>query len=106
LDKDFIMASFTTRVELHGASGEQYELLHAAMERAGFRRWIEGQDASGVTHRFALPTAEYDYEASANAAQVRDLAKRIADGVKFGAWVLVTQGADRAWHTTTIAKVA
>jgi len=93
------MSSFTTRVELHGATYENYNTLHAAMERAGFKRYLVGT-VNGVTKRFAMPTAEYDYErASLTCTQVRDLAKRIADGVRAGAWVLTTQVAARAWDT-------
>jgi hypothetical protein len=99
------MSSFTTRVELHGAIWQQYDLLHAAMERSGFRRWVLGVNAHG-THRFILPTAEYDFEAAMTSEQVRDLALRIANGVKPGAWVLVTEVASRAWSTKAEAKVA
>ena len=32
------MPSFTTRVELHGATERDYETLHAAMQAEGFSR--------------------------------------------------------------------
>jgi hypothetical protein len=92
------MASFTTRVELHGASYDDYNNLHAAMERAGFKRYLLGA-VNGVNKAYAMPTAEYDFESNLDCSQVRDLAKRIADGVKLGAWVLTTQVAARAWNT-------
>ncbi len=36
------MAKFTTRVELHNATGEDYNTLHDAMESVGFSRLIYG----------------------------------------------------------------
>jgi hypothetical protein len=49
------MATFMTRVELHSADEDDYETLHAAMEKEGFNRTITSDD--GVTYH--LPTAEY-----------------------------------------------
>lgn len=94
------MTSFTTRVELHGATGDDYERLHEAMARAGFTRTIAGVDANGKSGTWHLPTAEYDLSSTSTCSQVRDLAKGIADRVKPGAWVLVTQVADRRWNTS------
>jgi len=93
------MTDFTVRVELHGATGQDYDALHEAMEAAGYRRYINGFDSSGRSGFWALPTAEYDCtgEAAATAASIRDQAKRIADGVKPGGWCLVTEAGDRAW---------
>ncbi len=97
------MTDFTVRVELHGADGKEYETLHQSMARYGFRRTIRGVDARGAAHDYVLPTAEYDHQSTGTAADVRDLAKRIADGVRPRAWVLVTQAADRAWDTHVLA---
>ena len=41
------MFSYTTRVELHGATREQYNKLHAEMKARGFVNTIKGND--GVT---------------------------------------------------------
>jgi len=98
------MAQFTIRVELHGATAEQYETLHQRMETAGFHRAIAGVDASGQQGWWQLPTAEYDYEADNTAQGVRDYAKIIADSVKSGSWILVTQVANRSWSTTRISN--
>ena len=51
-----VMAQFTTRVELHRATGEDYSSLHSAMEYQGFSRTIRSDD--GII--YILPTAEYD----------------------------------------------
>ena len=36
------MANFTVRVELHKATWDDYDVLHAAMERKGFLDAFEG----------------------------------------------------------------
>jgi hypothetical protein len=90
------MANFTVRIELHGASGEEYEKLHTAMEKAGYRRYMSGT-ANGRPGIWQLPTAEYDFTSSTMSAyEVRDHAKAIADRVKAGAWCLATEVASRA----------
>jgi hypothetical protein len=96
------MALFTVRVELHGATPEQYKLLHDRMFAHGFKAFIAGVDNAGNKGSWALPTAEYDYEGEGSAAQVRDTALIVANAVKPNAWVLVTKCADRAWQTTKV----
>jgi hypothetical protein len=96
------VAQFTVRVELHGAIAAQYDLLHQRMEAAGFSRFIPGIDASGAAGLWQLPTAEYNFVIEENAQQVRERAKLIADSVALGAWVLVTQVADRSWTTMKV----
>jgi hypothetical protein len=51
-----LMPQFITRVELHGAKGEEYSRLHAAMKGRGFLREITADN--GIT--YMLPTAEYN----------------------------------------------
>ena len=97
------MSNFTTRVELHRATAEDYERLHDQMARQGFRRTVPGFDDQGGKHTYHLPTAEYDSVSDGDAASVRNVAKRIADGVRPGAWVLVTKVAERSWHTAVAA---
>ena len=96
------MAQFTVRIELHSATSEQYTTLHTLMEASGFRRVIRGVDASGSQGWWQLPIGEYDGDFNETAVQVRDRAKLISDAVKTGAWVLVTQVADRSWTTQKI----
>ena len=62
--------SFSVRVELHRATDEDYEQLHAAMEQAGFSRLIASDD--GVVYH--LPTAEYDYQGEETRSDVLDRA--------------------------------
>lgn len=96
------MPNFTTRVELHGAQPSDYETLHERMARHGFKRAIAAYGDDGRLHTYALPTAEYDFNGEGNAVGVRDLVKRVADGVRPNAWVFVTKGEERAWITTVL----
>lgn len=94
------MTSFTVRVELHGATSADYDVLHVRMGAAGFARTVTGVDTSGASARWMLPTGEYDYSSETeNAFAVRDKVKIIAESVKIGSWVLVTKVAERAWNT-------
>ncbi len=93
------MATFTTRVELHYASEDDYEALHAAMKRKGFSRFIKSDD--GITYH--LPTAEYNYAGDKNQSQVLDLAKAAADETKKKYAVLVTESNGRTWCGLTQA---
>jgi len=96
------MSLFTTRVELHGAEGEDYEELHKEMEKEGFWRTIgiENKDV-----KYHLPTAEYNYgsrssNSTTNTKEVLELAKKAANRTKLTFSVLVTKVANdrREWH--------
>jgi hypothetical protein len=84
------MSDFTVRVELHGATGKDYDDLHTAMQKAGFYRAFVASDG----HTYALPTAEYAHSSQQNQFDVRDRAKAIAMSLKrwtTDPWVLVTK---------------
>jgi len=87
------MARFIARVELHGASWQDYDKLHAAMEAAGFSRTITGDN--GVT--FHLPTAEYEIFSAGTSEQVLEIVKAAANqvGKKYGA--IVTKANGQSW---------
>ncbi len=86
--------NFTTRIELHGASDEDYDRLHEAMEADGFSRTIESSDGA----LYELPPAEYNFShPTMTAGDVRDKAYAIAKTVKRAPAVLVTSGA-RSWQ--------
>ena len=88
------MPQFTTRIELHEASGEDYKLLHSAMERRGFSRTIKSD--KGAT--YILPTAEYDRNGDdLTLDQVLNDAKEAADCVAITSSVLVTESLRRKW---------
>ena len=88
------MSYYVTRVELHYASYADYESLHSAMQRAGFSRFIVGDD--GQTYQ--LPTAEYVMSGDYDVAAVREAAARAAatTGKRFA--VIVTRGASLSWQ--------
>jgi hypothetical protein len=96
------MAQFTVRVELHGALPSDYDRLHELMNAYLFRRFVAGVDAAGGSGKWAMPTGEYDYTAENTATDVRVLVKTLADSIKPGAWVFVTQVADRSWITAKL----
>lgn len=99
------MAIFTVRVEMHGATSKDYDLLHERMAAKGFKRFLEGQDDSGGNGLYELPTGEYDYTAEVTARDVRELVKGIAGSVKPGAWVLITEIKNRVWHTRKVRSL-
>lgn len=87
------MATFTTRVELHRAYEDDYEILHAAMEQRGFSRKITSDE--GTTYH--LPTAEYNYAGSKTRSQVLELAKAAASETNRKFAVLVSESNARSW---------
>jgi hypothetical protein len=86
------MSIFTTRVELHDATYSDYEELHEAMRKQGFKRTITS--ANGVEYH--LPEAEYN-STSANRSDVLASAKIAATttGKSFG--ILVTGDNGMTW---------
>ena len=96
------MAIFTTRVEMHGATGEEYERLHELLASYGFNRTIEGVDDDGRRHTYALPTAEYNSASAETAATVRRRVQQLAATIRKDPWVLVTEATNRSWNTKTI----
>lgn len=88
------MNKFTTRVELHDADSDDYETLHAEMERRGFERTITGEN--GVPSH--LPTAEYNYVGDVECKDVLNSAGAAAKvtGKKHG--ILVTEVSKQVWR--------
>jgi hypothetical protein len=89
------MPSFTTRVELHGATDRDYDTLHGAMEAEGFSRTIKDSEEGTWYH---LPTAEYDRSGELTRADVLASAKRAAAKTNKTFAVLVTQSNGRTWE--------
>jgi len=95
------MPRFTTRVELQGATREDYSRLQSAMERRGFSRTIKSDE--GIV--YVLPDAEYDREDDTLTA---DLVLNDAIGAtrtvteQFS--VLVTEAVRRMWSRLPTAK--
>lgn len=93
------MANFTVRIELHDASWEDYNVLHAAMEQRGFSRFILAD--SGRTYR--LPWAEYSGTGSLTSTKVRDIAQEAANQTGRRNSVFVTEARSRAWSGLQVA---
>jgi len=75
---------FITRVELHDATGDDYETLHREMTARVFHRVI--QDDSGRLNR--LPTAMYYSQSTElNVLGVKELAVQAANATGRRSWV-------------------
>jgi hypothetical protein len=87
------MAKYLLRVELHGATWNDYETLHSEMAYRGFSREVTSDD--GRTYQ--LPTAEYVTQKSTGLEDVRALAAEAAKrtGRRFG--VIVAEYSRSAW---------
>jgi hypothetical protein len=68
------MAKYLVRVELHGATWDEYEALHVEMESRGFSREVMG----GNGRNYQLPTAEYVIHTDLELEEVRALAAAAA----------------------------
>ena len=88
------MGSFIVRVELHGANWEDYEVLHEAMEMAGFSRTIRGDSGAD----FHLPTAEYCLIGNFTIDQVRGRAVSATGQTGRSFSVLATESNSSAWY--------
>lgn len=94
------MASFTTRVELHQASSQDYDNLHAAMAREGFSREIVAADGNW----YQLPTAEYDRSAEMTIEQISSSAQTAANsiGKTYGLFITETMTKRLMFGLTTV----
>jgi hypothetical protein len=89
-----VMAQFTTRVELHRATGDDYARLHSAMEQCGFSRSIQGADGN----TYLLPTAEYERSGGdLTSDQIHNDAWRAAASVSQRFSILITEAVGITW---------
>lgn len=88
------MARFTVRVELHGATWDDYAALYEQLAAYGITDVIASNE--GIAYR--MPPAEYNYEGLATRDQVLDAAKACAASVVRSYAVLVTEATARLWH--------
>ena len=88
------MASFTVRMELHGANDDDYETLHREMTEQGFETTIKGSSGK----RYELPKAEYSYRGIGSVARVKRRALAAAKKTDRRAAILVTEvKGHRSW---------
>lgn len=92
------MSNFLVRIELHGASAVDYELLHEAMVACNFSRSVKGSDGKN----YLLPTAEYVAFGNATTEHVRDLAIAAANTTGRSSWVLAVSYEAAAWQLNTL----
>lgn len=69
------MTWFITRVVLHGATDNDYDLLHAEMQKRGFDRVIESDEGKP----YWLPQGTYFSKSNFTADKVRELADDAAE---------------------------
>jgi hypothetical protein len=87
------MATFMTRIELHGAVYQDYVNLHAYMSQEGFTTTILGNDGA----LYQLPTAEYDLTANCTVMQAREKASRAAQKTFKSYAALTVEYSGAAW---------
>jgi hypothetical protein len=88
------MPQFITRVELYGATSEDYLRLNAAMDSRGFKNTIVLEDDSVCM----LPTAEYLLlSSSLTTQQVLNEAQSAARTVSSSFGVIAVQVAEAPW---------
>ncbi len=82
------MAYFIVCIELRNGTAKDYDVLHAAMETAGFRRTITG--GNGQVHE--LPAATYFADAAVTLQVVLDFADKAAARTGKRRKILVSEG--------------
>ena len=90
------MPQYLVRVELFGADGENYEILHEKMELLGLSRTITFSDGKN----YALPIGTYFGSNQSSPTQLRDAVRSAANpqSPHKGAAVFVCQSSDwSAW---------
>ena len=84
------MANYVARIELHGATYNDYETLHAAAQRRGFSRTIVANDG----RKYQLPTGTYVAEnTNATLEQAYDAARAAAAETRKTFWTVVADWA-------------
>jgi hypothetical protein len=96
------MAAFMVRVELHGADWEEYNELHVAMEREGFKRTILADN--GVLYQ--LPPAEYRIEGYYRVEEVLAMARRAANTINRLYAIIASQVGPQIWVGLEVASYA
>jgi hypothetical protein len=88
-------ASYVVRIEMPDpTSWAQYALLHTKMADMGFFKEIVGDTGA----RYQLPDAEYYGSSKLGCERLRDAIQYVADSVRFGSGVLVTEASRAAWR--------
>jgi hypothetical protein len=88
------MANYMARVELHSATWNDYELLHASMQRRGFVRIIKSSNGKS----YQLPTGTYVVSNSNSSLQnALNTATEAANETRRQSWVIVADWTVASW---------
>lgn len=87
------MARYITRVELHDATGQDYETLHTVMEKQGFSRFIDGTDKCW----YQLPPAEYHRVVDLQLADVFESARKAVAAINKTFGIVVIEASNVMW---------
>ena len=89
---------FLVRVELHNAIERDYQVLHTAMAKLGFNRYLVS--SSGT--KYELPTAEYISWSNSNVTAIKALVRTAANSTGKTSWLLVAETAQLDWDLRII----
>jgi hypothetical protein len=95
-------STFLIRIELHDGDSEDYEILHDAMARKGFKRTVS---SAGV--EYDLPTAMYLYSGDQTTSEVHKKADAAAQSTALAYAIFVAMAADAVFSglkETTVSK--
>lgn len=87
------MSTFITRVELHGATYEDYGELHGHMALEGYSTTIRADDGTS----YHLPPAEYQLTADCTIEDARTSAARAAQKTRKAFAILTSEYTRAAW---------
>ena len=90
---DGVVAGYLIRIEMPGATYADYERLHAEMAAMGLLKLVVADDG----RVFHLPTAEYQGVSRLGVIGLRDAVQYVANTVRAGSQVLVTEAPSMAW---------
>jgi hypothetical protein len=88
------MANYIARVELHSATWNDYEQLHATMQQRGYSRTIQSSDGKW----YQLPTGTYVVAGTDSSLQnALNAATEAAKATGRQSWVLVADWGAASW---------
>jgi hypothetical protein len=96
------VAWFMTRVELHDATYQDYDKLHACMANEGYAATIQGSDGK----KYHLPPAEYRLDGAFTRDQALEKAKRAAQQTRKSFAVIVSETAGSSWSGLSVVQPA
>jgi len=93
------MATYIARVELHTATYNDYEVLHAQMEQRGYARTIVGNDRA----TYQLPTGTYVLGSNVSLQEAINRAGEAANATGKKNAVIVAEWSAALWRGLAVA---